>query len=222
VNPAPVGKSRRCGWLVGVCHHVSLQVGKGLILAGGRRLAGRPGTVTRRGQIQDVVGAGAQVINFGGTSLLTNLATIASGGSFTLGKEWGTFTTTGNFTTTGDFTNDGTLSIGAGDKFIVGLSDSLTNFSGTTLTGGTYKITGTLEFAGANIVTNDANITLTGAGSKINGSGRTNGLANLATNNGSFSLRAGRSFTTAGNFTNNGLLSVATGDTFDVNGNLTN
>ena len=163
-----------------------------------------------------LTGAGAQFINFGGSSLLTNLATITSAGSLTLGTSWGDFTTTGNFT------NDGTLSVGTGDKFIVDLSDQLTNFSGTTLTGGTYKINGTLEFAGANIVTNDASITLTGAGSKIDGKAGANGLANFAVNNGSFSLGKGRSFTTAGNFTNNGYLSVAAGDTFDVNGDLTN
>ena len=150
--------------------------------------------------------------------MLTNLATIASGSSFSLGTLYGTFTTTGSFT------NHGTLSVGAGDKFIVDLTDNLTNFSGTTLTGGTYKITGTLQFKGANIVTNDASITLTGANSKITGTGGANGLANFAVNDAgaSFSLGSGRSFTTAGNFTNNGLLSLAAGDTFDVNGNLTN
>ncbi len=165
-----------------------------------------------------LTGAGAQMINFGSQSLLTNLATIASGGSFTLGASWGTFTTTGNFT------NDGTLSVGGGDKFIVDASDSLTNFSGTTLTGGTYKITGVLEFKGANIVTNDASITLTGANSKIDTTSGANGLANFAVNGAgaSFILGTGRSFTTAGNFTNNGYLSMAAGDTFDVNGTLTN
>ncbi len=165
-----------------------------------------------------LTGAGAQMINFGGQSLLTNLATIASGGSFTLGTLWGTFTTTGNFT------NKGTLSVGAGDKFIVDSAASLTNFSGTTLTGGTYKITGLLEFGGANIVTNDASITLTGANSKIDSNSGANGLANFAVNGAgaSFILGSGRSFTTAGNFTNKGYLSTAAGDTFDVNGNLTN
>jgi fibronectin-binding autotransporter adhesin len=167
-----------------------------------------------------LTGAGAQMINFGGQNLLTNLATITSAGSLTLGTSWGTFTTTGNFT------NDGTLSVGAGDKFIVDSADTLTNFSSSTdtLTGGTYKITGLLEFKGANIVTNDASITLTGANSKIDSSSGANALANFAVNDAgaSFSLGTGRSFTTAGNFTNNGLLSLAAGDTFDVNGNLTN
>ena len=191
----------------------------GTYSVGGTLEFGAPGAsiVTDAANIS-LTGAGAQMINFGSTSLLTNLATITSAGSFTLGTSWGTFTTTGNFT------NDGTLSVGGGDKFIVNSADSLTNFSGTTLTGGTYKITGVLEFAGANIVTNDANITLTGANSKIDSTTLANGLANFAINGtgASFTLGSGRSFTTAGNFTNNGALTVGAGDTFDVNGNLTN
>jgi hypothetical protein len=191
----------------------------GTYTVGGTLQFGAPGTsiVTDAANIT-LSGAGAQIIDFGGNNVLTNLATIASGSSFSLGTLYGTFTTTGSFT------NHGTLSVGAGDKFIVDLTDNLTNFSGTTLTGGTYKITGTLQFKGANIVTNDASITLTGANSKITGTGGANGLANFAVNDAgaSFSLGSGRSFTTAGNFTNNGLLSLAAGDTFDVNGNLTN
>jgi len=189
------------------------------IAAGGTMQFGASGAnIDTLGGSVSLTGAGAQLINFGGTSLLTNLATITSTGGFTLGASWGAFTTTGNFT------NSGLLSVGAGDKFIVNLADHLTNFSGTTLTGGTYKVTGTLQFAGANIVTNAASITLTGANSKISGTGGANGLANFAVNStgASFTLGTGRSFTTAGNFTNNGSLVVSAGDTFDVNGNLTN
>jgi hypothetical protein len=163
-----------------------------------------------------LTGPGAEIVDFGGNNVLTNLATIAKGGSFSLGSKFGTFTTTGNFT------DNGTLSVGAGGKFIVDFSDGLTNFSGTTLTGGTYKISGALEFAGANIVTNDANITLTGAASKIEGKAGANGLANFAVNDGSFTLGSKRSFTTAGNFTDNGSLTIGSGDIFNVNGNLTN
>ena len=165
-----------------------------------------------------LAGAGAQMINFGGQNLLADLAVISGAGSLSLGNSWGTFTTAGNFT------NSGTLSVGAGDKFIVNPGDSLTNFSGTTLTGGVFKITGTLEFSGANIVTNDASITLSGAASKIVTKNGANGLANFAVNGAgaSFTLGKGRSLTTAGNFTNNGTLAIGPGDTFDVNGNLTN
>src|SRR5208282_4119308 len=113
----------------------------------------------------------------------------------------------------GNFTNNGTLSVVAVSLKKVNLSHTLTNFSGTTLTGGTYKITGTLQFAGANIVTNAANISLTGANSKIVNQSNVNALTNFATNNAgaSFTLGAGRSFTTAGNFTNDGSLVVGAG-----------
>src|SRR5262249_42570484 len=96
--------------------------------------------------------------------------------------------------------------------------------SGTTLTGGAYSLTGTLQFNGANIVTNAANITLTGASASIVDQTGANALANLATNaaGATFALGAQRSFATAGNFTNNGVLDVAAGDKFTVNGNLTN
>jgi protein involved in polysaccharide export with SLBB domain len=165
-----------------------------------------------------LTGAGAKIIDFSGNNVLKNLAVITSAGSFTLGASYG------NFTTTGNFTNNGILTVGAGDKFVVNLANSLTNFSGTTLTGGTYKITGNFQFKGANIVTNAASITLTGANSKITGTANANGLTNFATNaaGASFTLGTGRSFTTAGNFTNNGLLAIGSGDTFDINGNLTN
>jgi hypothetical protein len=189
----------------------------GTYTVGGTLQFGASGThiVTDAANIS-LTGAGAEIVDFGGNNVLKNLATITGAGSLTLGTSYGTFTTTGSFT------NNGLLSVGTGDKFIVDLADSLTNFSGTTLTGGAYDLTGTLQFNGANIVTNDANITLTGAKSNILGSGTAKGLANFAVNNGSFTLGSKRSFTTAGNFANNGSLKIATGDTFDVAGDLTN
>ena len=78
---------------------------------------------------------------------------------------------------------------------------SLTNFSGTTLTGGTYEVLGTLAFAGANIVTNAANITLSGPTAEIENSTTSgNALANLAGNatKSSFTLLGDANFSTAG------------------------
>jgi hypothetical protein len=189
----------------------------GTYTVGGTLEFGASGTsiVTDAANIS-LTGAGAEIVDFASQNVLKNLQTITGAGSLTMGAKYGTFTTTGNFA------NNGTLTVGTGDKFIVDLSDSLTNFSGSTLTGGTYKISGTLEFNGANIVTNDANITLTGAASKIEGKSAANGLANFAVNNGSFTLGSKRSFTTAGGFTNNGSLTVGAGDTFDVTGSLSN
>jgi hypothetical protein len=163
-------------------------------------------------------GASSSFLDGGSNNALSNLATIAAAGSFGLlgGR---------NFTTAGNFTNDGTLSVGAGSTFAV--TGSLTNFASSTLTGGTYDVTGTLKFHGANIVTNAANVALTGSAAEIeNSSNSANALANFATNSatGSFSLLGGLNFTTAGNFTNNGTLSVGSGSTFAVAsaGSLTN
>ncbi len=162
-----------------------------------------------------LTGAGSQIIDAANNNVLANFATNAAAGTFTLGAGR-------SFTTAGNFTNSGALAIGAGDTFKV--NGNLTNFAGTTLTGGTYNVTGALQFNGANIVTNAAKITLTGAGSTIISDTSANALANFATNAGgaTFTLGGGRSFTTGGNFTNHGTLTVGGGDNFNVNGNLTN
>ena len=48
------------------------------------------------------------------------------------------------------------------------MTDTLNNFSGTTLTGGTYEVFGTMRWpTGTNIVTNAATILLDGAGSQL-------------------------------------------------------
>ena len=160
-------------------------------------------------------GNSAKFVDAAGKDVTTNLSTITSAGGFTLAGGR-------NFTTVGNFTNNGALTIGSGSKFDV--NGNLTNFAGTTLTGGTYNVTGTLQFNNANIVTNAANITLSGATSQIVNQTGANGLANFATNAvaSSFALAGSRNFTTASNFTNNGSLTVGTGSKFDVNGNLTN
>lgn len=152
-----------------------------------------------------------------GSSALANLEVIAPTGS--LG-----FSNGANFPSAGQFINTGTLSVGSGSTFSTA-SASLLNFSGTTLSGGTYDVAGTLEFAGANIVTNAASITLSGTSSQIlNSTTAGNALANLAVNaaGGSFTLAGDRNFTTAGSFTNNGTLGIGSGSTLAINGSLTN
>jgi fibronectin-binding autotransporter adhesin len=156
-------------------------------------------------------GAAAKIENATGGNAITNLNTIAAGGIFDI--------ITQSFTTTGNFTNNGTLDVGTGAKFIVNSADSLTNFSGSTLTGGAYNVTGTLEFAGANIVNNDASITLTGTKALIeNSTNSANALAGFANNEAgaTFALATAAKFTTAGNFTNSGTLNVGTGSLFAV------
>jgi hypothetical protein len=122
------------------------------------------------------------------------------------------------------FTNNGTVQANSGSTLDI-TGGPFNNFANNTLTGGTYNINGgTLQFDNANIVTNAANIVLTGSGSQILSNTNANALANFATNaaGGTFTLGAGRNFTTGANFTNNGTLAIGAGDTFTVSGNLTN
>src|SRR6266851_4280426 len=95
----------------------------------------------------------------------------------------------------GTFTNMGmgTLKVKKGSAMYV-TGGGFNNFSGSTLTGGKYMVSGTLGFDGANIATNAAGITLTGSTSQIiNDLNSANALANLATNTttGSLSLMSG-------------------------------
>jgi hypothetical protein len=102
--------------------------------------------------------------------------------------------------------HSGTLSIGP----------SVAQVSGNTLTDGTWYVgaNSTLVLPGI-ITTNQANVTLDGAGSQFAA------VNNLASNAGSFSLLGGRNFTTAGDWSNTGSLTVAANSTLTVNGNFT-
>jgi hypothetical protein len=121
--------------------------------------------------------------------------------------------------------NTGTLSVGTGATMQIGTSSggALKNFSGTTLTGGTYLVGGTLQFgaSGTSIVTNAANITLTGERSQIIDFGGGRILAHFASNTaaGTFTLAGNRSMNTSGgSFTNAGTFTINTGSTFTVGG----
>jgi fibronectin-binding autotransporter adhesin len=164
-----------------------------------------------------LTGANAKIIDFASVNVLANLATVTSVGSFTIGSG-------ANFTTAGNFSNLGKLAVNAGSTFIVTGSLSNFNSSTNTLTGGSYTVGGTLEFAGANIVTDAASITLSDTGKIVNSTTSGNGLANLATitSAGSLTLAAKAAFTTADNLTNNGKLVIDAGSTLTVAGNLTN
>jgi hypothetical protein len=134
-------------------------------------------------------------------------------------------------------TNNGTLAVLAG-----GLANfqggAFTNLSGGTLTGGTYKVGGTFEFASSSGVINKiatgTSVTLDAQNSgayKILSGSSTNALANLAGNAGNFTLTNGailNTDTTAnsgpGTFTNTGTLATTgTGsNAFNVTGNFAN
>src|SRR5262249_50257782 len=94
------------------------------------------------------------------------------------------------------------------------------NFANRTLTGGTWEITGTLQFPGADIVTNAASLVLDSPQAAIRDGAAANALANFATNAlaGSFVLLNGRTFARAGDFTNAGLVAVAARSEFAATG----
>ena len=119
------------------------------------------------------------------------------------------------------FTNTGKLTVIKGSTLnIAGLCN---NFSGTTLMGGTYLVTGTLEFQNS-IVTNAGSITLTGTTAQIlNSFTNTSALANLAANTtlGSLSLASGQVLATATSFSNAGKTTVGFGSGFSVGGSYT-
>ena len=117
------------------------------------------------------------------------------------------------------FQNMGTLSVASGSVLDI-TGGPFANFSGTTLTGGTYLVTGTLQFDNAKIVTNAANITLNGLSSKIVDQSGRDSLATLASNAaaGNLTVANGHSLTTTSPFSNAGSLLIAKGSTFDVAG----
>jgi len=118
------------------------------------------------------------------------------------------------------FTNSGTLNVPKGNTLYI--TAPFTNFNGSTVTGGTYFVSGTLEFTNASIVTNSANITLSGTSAQIVNQSSMNALTGLYMNNkgASFTVTSGNAFTTTANvsgvFTNAGTLKVGAGGSFKV------
>jgi hypothetical protein len=120
------------------------------------------------------------------------------------------------------FTNNGKLIVNASSTLNVqGLFNNLSNNG--TFTGGTYLVTGTLGVQNS-IVTNAANITLTGAAAKISNTNMgTNALATLTTiaATGVLSLQSGQVLMTAGNLSTAGIISVGIASSFRIGGSYT-
>jgi hypothetical protein len=123
--------------------------------------------------------------------------------------------------TTGNFTNGDTVKVDAGGAIVAG---SLTNYSGGTLSGGTWTMNGgTIQ---ANNIT--TGITTIGAGTTVtlNGGGTTSGflasngttdaLKTLNSNQGTLNITGGTNFTTNGALNNSGTLSVGASSTLNV------
>ncbi|HEY1614520.1 MAG TPA: PEP-CTERM sorting domain-containing protein [Rhizomicrobium sp.] len=127
-----------------------------------------------------------------------------------------------NLNAGGSITNNGTFEVAAGST--MHLSGGIfENFSGNTLTGGTYEVYGTnasagvleidqLGTSGGEIVNNDASIVLSGVNSNITDANGNNALSNFSRNEsgGSFTITQGLNFATAntGNFGNAGNVTI--------------
>lgn len=128
------------------------------------------------------------------------------------------------FISSTNVTNSGTFEADAGATLDLSSSSktALTNFASSTLTGGTYNAEsgiielGSLGSSGGEIVTNDANILLSGSAGIIEDFGLKNALSALATNDSgaSFTTESGQAFSTSANFSNSGLVTVGNGSSF--------
>jgi hypothetical protein len=133
----------------------------------------------------------------------------------------------------GTLTNNGTFQVNAGSTLLVENVTDFTNFSGNTLTGGTYNVYGTvsnpgtmqlsvLGNTGGEIVNNAATILLDGPNSNITDAAGLDALSNFHNNEaaGSFTIQDGRNFTGPSNtnFTNAGIVNIGSGSTFTTGG----
>jgi hypothetical protein len=124
----------------------------------------------------------------------------------------------------GTFTNVHIITVGCGG--LVQITGTLTNFANGILSGGLfsrYQLCGTLQFNGADIVTNEANIQFTGKSGAILDLSNNDGLRDFAqtVRGGELMLQNGKSLTTPGSYTSAGKLKVRAGTSFTVNGTLT-
>lgn len=123
---------------------------------------------------------------------------------------------------TAGFTNKGKLIVQPGSTLTInGLFNNLSTAG--TLSGGLYNVTGVLALENS-IVTNSANISLTGSAAEILNTGNSaNALATLAVNNttGVLALQSGQVLSTSTNLKNGGKITVGTGSGLTVGGRYT-
>ena len=126
----------------------------------------------------------------------------------------------------GTVTNNGTLQANSGNLLHL-VQAALTNFSGNTLTGGTYNVygaagsPGTLQIdalgsSGGEIQNNAATILLSGPNSNFVDQAGLDALSQFSNNTaaGSFTIQNGRNFTSPGDFANAGTVNIGAGSTF--------
>ncbi len=165
---------------------------------------------------------GAGIIGNNGLSLQND-----AGGTVLANATGQTLSITG----AGTVTNIGTFQANSGSTLLVGSVTSFTNFSGNTLTGGTYNVYGTtsspgtlqinpLGTTGGEIVNNAATIYLNGPNSNFFDASSLDALSNFSNNTsaGTFTITNGRNFTSPSTFANAGVVNVGTGSTFTTGG----
>ena len=162
-------------------------------------------TITNKVGATFTILSDATITNSGGTPSFINQGTLTLNGG------------TGISTVAIPVTNPGTISVQTGT---LNLTGGLTNFNAatSTLAGGTYLIKTKFRFANANIVTNNAAITLNTTASLISDSNAVNALTGFNTNGsgGSVTLQGGRGLT-VGTFQNAGVLSIGATSAFKSN-----
>ena len=111
-------------------------------------------------------------------------------------------------------TNEGLLAAKNGARLWVSTTDSLSNFSGGTLTDGSWHsfADSTLDLESLSVTTNAADVLLSGQASRFDA------INALQRNLGRFAIADGRNFNTSGSLENEGTLLAGVGSTLSVNG----
>jgi len=136
--------------------------------------------------------------------------------------------------------NQGSLTIDNTGSSALTITGNWGNVSGASsgqagvLSGGTYNIGGTLQYAGdadgntgttINTIASGTSLTLNGSGASItmDGLAQNDALVNLSVNNGTFVLTGGAGLATSQtNFTNNGTLQIDANSSLNIGGSWTN
>jgi hypothetical protein len=152
--------------------------------------------------------------NLGGTGTFINHGDLTASHSGNALAQSFSFINNGRFIKTGgsgqlsfesnpSLQNNGAIHIDSG---IVRFLNGLDNYANNTLAGGVYVISSTLQIAGANLIYNQADLSLQTANAALQNTAGNDALLNFAENgpNGRFAVRYGAAITLPHDFTNSG------------------
>lgn len=131
------------------------------------------------------------------------------------------------FTTAGNFQNSGIVDVRAGSTFAVNAAGTLQNLASGTLSGGEFRVGGTLSAPNLNLTNINTTVMLDGVASDIvNTTTGTSALAGVSTvgGQGRLTIQNGRDLTTSGDITvaQGGRVNIGAGTRLTVNGTVTN